>query len=335
MRVTEARWDTTRIITGLVFPIRININATRQNIDSMKISGEAEELSELRRQVYNRKRSLSDEPFVTTFRQRTFDSPDLAGVFHENTKTDRQWQRRTRKNSNELKGQLHAAAAEVDPDYPGQELLPLPDDVSLDADIGTVLQRRRSVRSHAPSPVSRRDLARVLRYGAGVSTIDEGKRKRTYPSPGALYPTEIYVAALRTDDIDEGLYYYNARRHALRVLRRDDPEEIRRDVLGGFRSGKTNDARSFDDVPLVVLLTGSFWRVKFKYGPRGYRYVLQESGHLAQNLLLAAEADGLVGFPYSAFDDEHMNDLLNVDGVNEATLYTVLLGHEAGGVRDE
>lgn len=299
----------------------------------MKPTADAEELAELRQQVYDRERSLSDEPFVTAFRRKAFDSPDLADVFHENTKTDRRWQRRTRKNSNELRGRLHAMASEVDPDRPGRELISLPDDVSLDADVESVLQQRRSVRSHTPAPVSRRDVARVLRHGAGVSTVDDGKRKRTYPSPGALYPTEIYVAALRTDDLDAGLYYYNAKRHGLRVLRRDDPEAIRRDVLGGFRSGKTNDARSFDDVPMVVLLTGSFWRVKFKYGSRGYRYVLQESGHLAQNLLLAAEAAGLAGFPYAAFDDERMNDLLDVDGVNEATLYTVLLGHEARDAR--
>lgn len=303
--------------------------------DSMKPREDTEELRELRQQLYDRRRSLADEPFVTAFRRSAFDSPDVADVFHENTKTDRRWQRRTQENSNELRGRLHAAASEVDPDYPGRELVSLPDDLSLNADVETVLQSRRSVRSHAPDPVSLRNVARVLQHGVGVSTVDNGKRKRTYPSPGALYPTEIYVAALRTENLDAGLYYYNAKRHGLRVLRRDDPQPLRRDILGGFRSGKSNDARSFDDVPLIVLLTGSFGRVKFKYGARGYRYVLQETGHVAQNLLLTAEAAGLSGFPYAAFDDDHMNDLLGVDGVNEATLYAVLLGHEAGGGPDE
>jgi SagB-type dehydrogenase family enzyme len=77
---------------------------------------------------------------------------------------------------------------------------------------------------------------------------------------------------------------------------------------------------------LCVLLVGNFPRTKFKYGERGYRFALLEAGHLAQNILLIAEALGLGALPVGGYVDAHLNALVGVDGCEQAVLYGVVIG---------
>jgi SagB-type dehydrogenase family enzyme len=76
----------------------------------------------------------------------------------------------------------------------------------------------------------------------------------------------------------------------------------------------------------LVLITAMFWRTRCKYGLRGYRYALIEAGHLAQNLLLAAAALGLVAVPIAGFFDGRVDAALSLDGVNESVLYWLCVG---------
>jgi SagB-type dehydrogenase family enzyme len=87
----------------------------------------------------------------------------------------------------------------------------------------------------------------------------------------------------------------------------------------------------------VVVIAGIIGRTQRKYGERGYRYVLMEAGHLAQNLLLAATALGYAAFTTGGFFDENLNALLRLDGVEETVLYCAFVGQpgatESGDLR--
>jgi SagB-type dehydrogenase family enzyme len=63
-----------------------------------------------------------------------------------------------------------------------------------------------------------------------------------------------------------------------------------------------------------------------KYGERGYRYALLDAGHLAQNILLCCSSLGLAAMPTCAFADDELNELLGLDGCNEAAIYAIALG---------
>jgi nitroreductase len=54
--------------------------------------------------------------------------------------------------------------------------------------------------------------------------------------------------------------------------------------------------------------------------------MLLEAGHLAQNILLVAQAQGLAGQPVCGFYDDRMHDYLEVDGVDEVCLYLLVIG---------
>ena len=70
-------------------------------------------------------------------------------------------------------------------------------------------------------------------------------------------------------------------------------------------------------------------RSSFKYGQRAYRFALLEAGHVAQNLLLAAEGLDLGALPVGGFFDDELNRLLQLDGCQEFVVYLVLMGHRA------
>ena len=73
----------------------------------------------------------------------------------------------------------------------------------------------------------------------------------------------------------------------------------------------------------VVLVTGVFWRSRFKYGDRAYRFTLLEAGHVGQNVVLAATALGLASVPIGGFFDRRADAFLGIDGLHEASLYLV------------
>jgi len=51
-----------------------------------------------------------------------------------------------------------------------------------------------------------------------------------------------------------------------------------------------------------------------------------EAGHLAQNIYLVTTALGLGCVAIGGFMDDEINEILEVDGVNEAVVYVIAIG---------
>ena len=185
-----------------------------------------------------------------------------------------------------------------------------------------VVAARRSQRSFRDRPVSLEQLSALLQTGYGVTGRGPGEvRFRSVPSGGALYPLDLYVAALAVTGLDDRLHHFDPLRGCLEVL-----GPVGRSQLEPL----TPYPKLFSESGAVVFVTATFWRSRFKYGQRGYRFALLEAGHVAQNLLLAATALGLAGVPLGGFFDRQVNDLLGVDGLHEAALYLIPVGHADG-----
>jgi SagB-type dehydrogenase family enzyme len=80
------------------------------------------------------------------------------------------------------------------------------------------------------------------------------------------------------------------------------------------------------EASLVVVFSAIFQRLRWKYQERTYRYALLEAGHLGQNLYLAATSMGLGACAVGAFFDDDLNDMLGVDGQQEAAIYMLAVG---------
>ena len=65
-----------------------------------------------------------------------------------------------------------------------------------------------------------------------------------------------------------------------------------------------------EDANGFVAMTAVFERTQHKYGPRGYRYILLEAGHVAQNLASAAAELELGNTVRGGFSDSRLNAAL-------------------------
>lgn len=191
--------------------------------------------------------------------------------------------------------------------------------------LDAVILNRESAHAFGSGALSTEQLAKVLWLSYGISRTNEGtpypRPFRMVPSGGALYPLELYVHATRVDQLEPGLYHYNPEEHVLDQLRLgDESEQIARHLVQG------DLARS---AAAIVFITAIFARSTFKYGDRGYRFVLIEAGHLSQNANLVAQEMGLATLNVGGYADRAVDRYLGADGLNEGTVYLLLLGRSS------
>jgi SagB-type dehydrogenase family enzyme len=201
--------------------------------------------------------------------------------------------------------------------------LPSPD--LSEATLAEALRGRRSQRGFGSGGLTLLELATVLHAAYGVTspaTSDDPQPLRAVPSGGALYPLEVYAVLARVEGAEPGLYHLDPLRHALEVL-----------SLGPSPVAVMKEAAIYPEIvegcAATLLVTGMFWRSRFKYGLRGYRFALLEAGHVAQNVLLMCAALELAAVPIGGFYDRPIDVLLGADGVNESVVYAVCLGRPA------
>lgn len=189
--------------------------------------------------------------------------------------------------------------------------------------IEEVFKNRRSVRKFSGEPISLSVLAKVLSLGDGISEIStqpDGTEwyLRTSPSPGALFPIDIYCIVFNVQELDPGLYFYNPLQNSLEYLKEHDFTKELQEA--------TYLHETISQASACIVMSAVMPRINFKYGERAYRFALLEAGHIAQNLLLAAQAESLGGLAVGGFLDDKVNAILGLDGCDEISLYMVLLG---------
>jgi SagB-type dehydrogenase family enzyme len=180
---------------------------------------------------------------------------------------------------------------------------------------------RRSTRSYSTQPMSLDELSRFMFLTSGVSSDAFGNARRTAPSSGALYPIEVYPIVHNVDGIEPGVYHYAYREHALELVRAEDMRNrVVEQGLGQEFLGQCG---------AVLFVTMILQRMRPKYQDRSYRYGLLEAGHVGENAYLAATEMGLGACGIGAFMDDAMNEMIGVDGVEEAVVYMLAVGHPA------
>ncbi|MDX1776545.1 MAG: SagB/ThcOx family dehydrogenase [Desulfobulbales bacterium] len=181
----------------------------------------------------------------------------------------------------------------------------------------TTLQKRRSVRSFQNVSLSLQAVSQLLWAAQGLS----GRHGlRTAPSAGALYPLDMYVAAGNVDGLATGIYRYDPADHALVLIKAGN----HLDVLSRAALGQA----AISLAPVSFVITGKERRTTGKYGARGVRYMLMESGHAAQNLCLQAVALGLDSVTIGAFSDRETAAILAVEK-GATPLYIIPVGKGA------
>jgi SagB-type dehydrogenase family enzyme len=246
---------------------------------------------------------------VSAFR----DEQPLAWLYHRNTC---RWIFNTLESGDEV----HAPQPPKEHPEAPSVALPrlLPDD-----DLGVLLGDRATCRAFSESAPSLGALAVVLHSAYGVVDMSElGPLEfpdRPAPSGGGLYPLELYVIVRAIDGLDPGVYHYFPIGTLLEQLR---DAEVPRQLLTYLFMGQFYAA----DAAAIIVTTAVPSRSLGKYGDRGYRYLLLEAGHVAQNINLAAASCGLGACNLGGFFDDELAGLLRLDVEEEMPLYATAIG---------
>lgn len=203
-------------------------------------------------------------------------------------------------------------------DHRAQVPLPEPSAPASIVGLQDLLSMRRSPETFDPLSATLDQLGRWCWAGGGrtraISPVHHG---RTYPSGGAMFPCDLFVSLGEGEHGDPGTYYYEPAGHRLLHLN---------DLAPAAYGATTPQPESFEGCSAVWIITAALWRSRFKYGQRALRFSLIEAGHIAQNLLLAVEADGHAGRPVGGFFDDELADALCMDGLHDVPLYLIITG---------
>lgn len=153
-----------------------------------------------------------------------------------------------------------------------------------------LLRRRRSARNFDDDhPITLLELstfldrsARVLSRWSDPSSDDGGHTSRPYPTAGAAYELELYLAVARCDGLERGFYHYDAGSHALAAIPTQESD---------FEAllAQAAQAMGVAIAPQILIVVASrFGRVSWKYSAIAYSLILKDVGALSQTFYLAA-----------------------------------------------
>jgi SagB-type dehydrogenase family enzyme len=193
----------------------------------------------------------------------------------------------------------------VRPPWPGTKIdLRELSSAAVDAPSPTakLLRERHSTRDFDNQrPIMLAELARFLDGTARVQSefkapLDHGGggpelsyTVRPYPSGGASYELELYLAVDTCEGLPRGFYHYDAGAHAL------VPIETRGNQLDALLKG-AEFAMGVSAAPqILITIAARFGRVSWKYSSIAYALILKDVGALMQTFYVMATDKGLGG----------------------------------------
>lgn len=161
---------------------------------------------------------------------------------------------------------------------------------------------RRSRREFNKTQVSFDIFSRVIWSVEGINVDGVSGPTRTSPSAGATNPLIIYISVSNVENLDNGLYKYLPKQHALKYL-------VKKDISDQIAEAALNQT-AVKKAPVTLLITANYSNTTNRYGKRGIKYVHIESGTAAQNALLTIQNYGMGGVIIGAFKNKKLQKVM-------------------------
>jgi len=180
--------------------------------------------------------------------------------------------------------------------------------------LNTISKRRKSVREFSGESLSMKELSQILSSFYAWNGLEH----RGFPSAGATYATEIFVAAFNVEKYNGSILYYDAQKHAV----------VKVAEAPSWRDAKKSLNVSIKGEPAVLVVFTVFDdRAMMKYGERGGRFVLLEAGAAMQQLSLqVAASKKLKGVILGGAYDQTWKDVLGLRHTEAKIACCYLLG---------
>jgi SagB-type dehydrogenase family enzyme len=116
-----------------------------------------------------------------------------------------------------------------------------------------------------------------------------GYTVRPYPSGGASYAFELYLAVAACEGLEKGFYHYGAAEHAL------VPIGVRSHEFQAFLAGAESAMGAPAAPQVLITIAARFGRMSWKYSSIAYALILRDAGVLLQTFYLMATDMALGG----------------------------------------
>ena len=207
-------------------------------------------------------------------------------------------------------------------------------DILLKANVFDCIGDRRSIRKYSNESITLEELSFLLWSTQGVQKIigDNTSTLRTVPSGGASHTFETYLIIKNVDNLEEGIYRYLPLEHKLLFMyevkdinKKVDEATPRQPFVPNFAS-KSAVLFAWSTIP---------YRAEWKFDITAHKKILIDVGHVCQNLYIACEAVQCGTCAIGIYDQELIDNMLNLDGENEFIIYLAAVGKSTNKIRNE
>jgi SagB-type dehydrogenase family enzyme len=178
--------------------------------------------------------------------------------------------------------------------------------------IEAALKQRRSVRYFESTPLTLEEVGQLCWAAQGVTMLGG---LRTTPSPRAIYPLELYVAAGTVTGLSPGFYHYQPASHSLQLVA---PDDKRADI---DQKAVRQSWNPISKAPAVFVISGNVAKLASSGDPlvtgRSAQFMWVEAGLAAQGFFLEATAMGLGSVYTGAFLPKETHAVLGLPSSEE------------------
>lgn len=205
----------------------------------------------------------------------------------------------------------------------GVEVIKLPDpskDLEKKNSLFDLVNSRASRRKFTGEKITLEELSYLLfvTYGVRDKRIPFRVLK-TAPSAGNRHSIEITLIVLDVEDLKPGIYRYTPMDHSIYKI--SSAENLIEKLNKGVRK-----QRFVINSAVVFLLSTIPYRTEWRYKEASHKVIALDAGHIGENLYLACEALGLGTCAIGAYDQDLIDELIEVDGEEEFTIYVFPVG---------
>jgi SagB-type dehydrogenase family enzyme len=189
-----------------------------------------------------------------------------------------------------------------------------------DISLSDAIKNRKSRRTFISRAMTMDELSFLLWATQGIrKQIDRGHAYRTVPSAGCRHALETSLCVLNVEGLETGIYRYLPLEHQLLF-------EFTEDHLDDKIVKAVFDQPYPGTAAVTFIWTAIPYRMEWRYDLAAYKVIAIDAGHVCQNLYLACEAIGAGTCAIAAYDQETMDRLLRIDGIDEFTIYMAPVG---------
>ena len=142
---------------------------------------------------------------------------------------------------------------------------------------------------------------------------------RNVPSAGARHALETYILVNNVEGLEEGIYLFLHIEHKIARIKTDS-------FVAENISAACLDQSFIKSSAVTFIWTAVIYRMKWRYGERGYRHITLDAVHVCQNLYLSAQSIDCGVCAIGAFFDDELNAVLGIDGEDEFVIYIATVG---------